>query len=143
MFHTIHTLFGIFLSTLDINLWIIIIIAFFSHWVLDFIPHFGYKTRFDKKSFIRIAVIDGLVSLVLLFSYLIIENPSNFVFVLFIVFLTTYVDLFRIPDLFFNKRYFKKIFFDFHKKIQNEFREGWIIEIVVFTVLFYLLFINT
>ena len=138
MFNIVHTLFAIFLSQLHINIWFIFILAFLSHWVLDIIPHYSAK-EFNRKKFIKLAVIDGILSLILLFTYL-SQNSDNIILVLCVVFLATLPDLFKIPELFFNKKYFKKLFFDFHSRIQNEFSFGWIMEIIVFIILIYLVF---
>ena len=69
MFHTIHTIFALLLTQIFPELWLLFFLAFLSHWVLDFFPHYGLKI-FNRKKFIKMAVIDGIVSLIFLSIYL-------------------------------------------------------------------------
>ncbi len=140
MFFTIHIMFGLFLTRMIISPWLLFLLAFMSHWLLDAVPHY-YMRISKKKGYIIVSAADVIFAMIIAFLYLNYAVIDISVYVILgAIFFAGLPDLFYIPEILWNKKFLKPLFFDFHGKIQREFKWGWIVELAVFITLLLFLF---
>ncbi|MCB9803198.1 hypothetical protein H6761_04305 [Candidatus Nomurabacteria bacterium] len=85
MFLTTHTSAAILIATKVSNPILVVILGFFSHFVLDFIPHgegdlFNDPSKTHQQkllSMAKIALLDLALALLFLFSFLYLKKPDN------------------------------------------------------------------
>ena len=75
MFATIHWIFGAAIGEIFSKLWLIAIIAFASHWILDWIPHYCPHAPKNKKEFL-IKAIEPTLGLIIM-TILILTSPDK------------------------------------------------------------------
>ena len=133
-------MFGLFLTRIIAIPWLLFLLAFISHWLLDSVPHYDVPVS-NKKDYIIVSTVDVVFAVIIAFLYLhyTVIDISIYV-ILGTIFFAGLPDLFYIPDILWNKRFLKPLFFDFHGKIQQEFKWGWIVELAVFIILLLVLF---
>ena len=112
-----HVVAGAVIAKAIPNLWLAAPLAFFSHFLLDMIPHAQAPTgegyRPIKRTYFSV-VLDVIASLIFLFFF----KPSlTTVVVIAAAILPDLLDLTRY-NLFCYKNF--RIYYDFHDKIQNE-----------------------
>jgi hypothetical protein len=150
MLWIIHTLIGIIIGLLFNNPFIIIPVAFLSHFIFDAIPHWDGdfdKKRFEKtgiakikKSVFIIRTIDMIFSMLLL-AYFFYITKNNYL--LLGVFFSLLPDFIKIGYYgIINKIKFFKDYLIFHSKIQKEtsILKGLIIQIIFFLLLIWIIY---
>lgn len=139
MFFLLHTAVGLLIiKLLPNNPILVLILAFLSHWVVDFIPHFDVP-KLPRLKKIFWGGIDAIFSIILLISFIVFSSSSVYL-VVGVIFLSLFPDLFYVIEAFSGKKFLKHIFFDFHTKMQNEFSWGWILELIILIGITYFLF---
>ena len=123
----VHLLFGAAIGSLVKNVPLALILAFLSHWVVDMIPHFDIP-KISKSKKIILGSTDLILSIILLVRFILYFSPSIYL-IIGVFILSLFPDLFFIIEIFTGKKLLKRIFFDFHLGIQNEFSWGWIVEL--------------
>ncbi|MDD5621000.1 MAG: hypothetical protein PHS27_00130 [Candidatus Pacebacteria bacterium] len=135
----LHTAIGLLILRLfSYNPFLVLILAFLSHWIADMIPHFDLP-QMSKKKKIILGGMDVIFSISLLVSFIVIFSPSIYLAIATFI-LSLFPDIFYIIEIFTGKKLLKKIFFDFHLRIQNEFSWGWIVELGFLTTILYFIF---
>ena len=137
MHEIVHIAFGLFLLKFLGNPWLLFPAVFVSHFVLDFIPHH----KCSRRKFVETVIIDILLSIVFLFFYLLFGAGECSLWIISgVIFFAILPDIFLLLDLLWKIKIFKPFMLDFHKKIQNEYPWGWIIEmlfLIILTILIY------
>lgn len=127
---TNHALTGVLIATVAINPIAIIISGFFSHFLLDSLPHYSMKNAAPRsKRFIRMLAIEGLlVFTIMLAAYFLLPSPMN-VMAQIGVLSALAPDFLHIPKWFFNFIPIKSLD-RFHVSIQKyESARGIIFEV--------------
>jgi hypothetical protein len=141
MFFLVHTAIGLLILKLfPNNPILVLILAFLSHWVADFIPHFDVP-KISKGKKIFWGGMDAIFSIIFIISFVIFTSSSLYL-AIGVALLSFLPDLFYIIEIFSGKKFLKRIFFDFHIKMQNEFSWGWIVELVILISISCLLFLR-
>jgi len=119
---------------------IILLLAFLSHWILDFLPHYD-RPGMPKKQVIILGIGDLFLSATLLTLYIFLISESSIFLVIGAFLLAIFPDFFLIIDILWNKKLLKPIFHDFHLKMQHEYTWAWIIELIILITVCIILFI--
>lgn len=134
----LHTVFGLLLLKLLGNPLLVFPAVFIGHFLLDSIPHYKFVPK-KKSNALFLISIDCLLSLLLAYLYFVFVGNSFYI-ILGTLFFSSFPDFFIFINYFFHKKIFKNFMLDFHKKIQNEYRWGWIVELIVLIVFLFLIF---
>jgi hypothetical protein len=148
---TNHALTGTLIASLISNPGLAIIMAFASHFLLDALPHFGFKDNTDRykgQLFKGVLIVDMVFFIIFLSLLLILELKISLVILLLCIFAAISPDITNIPRFLRELKTKKEIktnnfFIKFHTRIQK-FERPWGIgvEVLVAIVLFSLLYLR-
>lgn len=137
----LHTTIALLIVTLlPHHLWLALLLAFLSHWILDVIPHYTLPPTVSKKITIILGIIDLTSAAALTAFFIIFVSPISIPFTIGAALLAISPDFFYIIDILWGKKFLESIFFDWHTKIQNEYPWAWVIELIFFGIITFLLF---
>jgi hypothetical protein len=103
-----------------------------SHFVLDIVPHWG---KWDRRSFLRVAVADGLVSLTVAGTFVAASPHERRLAVLAGMAGAAIPDLDKPAKLWFGRSPFPAAFDRFHIGIQDEAAHRYYVELLAAAVL--------